>query len=371
VSSRMEVLHGWIRQLEALVPAARVTRVRGLALLAAGVLWAGSVTLPKVAAALPLATRDPSIERRLRRFLSNDEVRVETLWQPLLPALLASLGGGELCFVFDPTPYRDQATILCLGVVCRGRILPVAWRVMPQQTAWSQRLEAVLDALLAAVNAALPPGSTPTLLADRGLVGPALIDAARRAGWHVVLRLRAQAGEATRVRWEDGTEQRVAQVPTRPGQRFRAGAAIFKGAGWRPGQLTVHWAKDAAAPWVLFSDRPGGAARVREYRQRATAEATYQDVKGRGFELERSKLVRPERLERLLLGLHLALWWAFGLGVQTIRNGWRRRYDRADRRDLSILRLGRTACLDALNQDHPPALPFRATPAGWIYPWLR
>ena len=67
--------------------------------------------------------------------------------------------------------------------------------------------------------------------------------------------------------------------------------------------------------------------------------------------------------------LHLALWWAFALGVQTIRNGWRHRYDRRDRRDLSIVRLGVTACLDTLNADHRPALPFRRTPAGWVFPW--
>ena len=78
-----------------------------------------------------------------------------------------------------------------------------------------------------------------------------------------------------------------------------------------------------------------------------------------------------ERLERLLLVLHLALWWAFGLGLQAIRNGTRRRFDRRDRRDLSLVRLGRTACLDALHHDQLPGLPFRLTAAGWVFPWLR
>jgi hypothetical protein len=108
---------------------------------------------------------------------------------------------------------------------------------------------------------------------------------------------------------------------------------------------------------------------VREYRQRAHAEATYEDAKSRHFGLERSKVVALERIDRLLLALHVALWWAFGLGVQAIRHGWRRRFDRTDRRDLSVVRLGTTACLDALNHDRFPALPFRATPAGWRYPW--
>ena len=120
----------------------------------------------------------------------------------------------------------------------------------------------------------MPAGCTPTLLVDRGLVGPAVIDAAQEAGWHLVLRLKASAGEATKVRWPDGHEQRLAELPTRPGQRCHAPAAIFKGAGWRHGHLTIHWARGEDEPWVLFSDRPGGSDRVREYRRRATAEAT-------------------------------------------------------------------------------------------------
>lgn len=371
MSSRERVLHEWMGQVEAMLPGARVTRARVLALFAAGVLWAGAVTLLKAAAALPLPAADPSIERRFKRFLTNPAVTLEALWQPLLPALLRGLGQRELVLVFDPTPYRGRATILVVGVVVRHRVLPLAWRVLPQQEDWPEPLRPILTELLAAVAAALPPGATATLLADRGLVGPTVIDCARAVGFHVILRLRAGAGEATRVRLGDGAEQRLADVPTGPGQRFAGRAAIFKEAGWREGFLTVHWDRAEPEPWVLFSDRPAGPGRVREYRKRARAEATYQDEKGRGFALDASKLVALDRLERLLLAVHLALWWAYGLGLQAVRNGWRRRFDRRDRRDLSLVRLGRTACLAALDLGHRPALPFRLTPAGWSFPWVR
>ncbi len=369
MSTRMHVVHAWRRQVQTLLPQVHAARATTLALFSLGVLWSGTVTLLKVAAALPLPACDPSLERRWRRFLANDRVSVAALWTPLLPVLLAGLGPREMVFVFDPTPYRADATLLVLGVVCRRRVLPVAWRVVPQQTAWEARVRPLLDDLLAEAAAALPAGCRPTLLADRGLVGPAIIDAARAVGWHVVLRLKASAGEATRVRWPDGREQRLAELPTRPGQRLATAAAIFKGAGWREGFLTIHWARDQDEPWVLFSARPAGHDRVREYRQRVRAEATYADAKGRGFDLERSKVVILERIDRLLLVLHLALWWAYGLGLQSIRNGERHRFDRRDRRDLSVVRLGATACLAALNQEHPHALPFRQTPTGWVYPW--
>jgi hypothetical protein len=371
VSTRVRLLHEWVCQMEQVLPAARVTRSRVLAVFAAGVLWANAVTLRQVAAALPLAVTDPSTERRLQRFLANTAVDLATLWQPLLPVLLRSLGGREVVLVFDPTPYRDCATILCVGVICRQRTLPLLWRVMPQQDPWPARLRDVLPPMLATIAAALPPGATVTLLADRGVVGPTLLDAAQAVGFHVVLRLRAAAGEETRVRLGAGPEQSLADLPTGPGQRCHSPAAIFKDAGWRQGALTIHWDATAQEPWVLFSDRPGGPDRVREYRQRVRAEATYQDEKGRGFGLERSKIVALDRIERLLLALHLALWWAYGLGLQVVRGGQRYRFDRRDRRELSLVRLGRTACTKALDQDHLPTLPFRLTTTGWSFRWLR
>jgi hypothetical protein len=261
--------------------------------------------------------------------------------------------------------------MLCVGGVVRHRVLPLAWQVMPQQETWPERLAEVLPRLLAPIAAALPAGSTATLLVDRGLVGPTLIDAAAAVGWHIVLRLRASAGEATKVRLGDGAVWRLAELPSGPGQRWQAPAAIFQDAGWRPGALTIQWDTGEDEPWVLFSDRPAGSDRVREYRRRVRVEATYQDAKRRCFDLERSPVVAHERLERLLLGVHLAWWWAYGLGLQVLRNGQRGRYDRRDRRDLSLVRLGRTACAAALDDGHPPALPFRQTATGWTFPWFR
>ncbi len=181
---------------------------------------------------------------------------------------------------------------------------------MPQEPDGPERLRDVLGPLLAPVAAVIPAGTTVTLLADRGLVGPGIIDTTRTVGWHIVLRLRAGAGEATRVRLGAGPVQRLAELPTGPGRRFAGPAAIFQDAGWRDGFLSLHWDRTAQEPWVLFSERPPGPDRVREYRQRVRAEATYQAEKTRGFGLEASKITALARIERLLLPLHLALWWA-------------------------------------------------------------
>lgn len=196
MSSRSRLLHEWTQQVRALLPGARMTRVRVLALLSLGMVWAGTARITHVAAALPLGVRVPSRERRLRRFLDYAAVTQETLWWPLLPWLLRRFAGREITLVFDPTPYRGDFMVLWVGIVVHRRVLPLTWRIVPQQAAWLDTLAPLLVALLPPIAAALPPGCQVTLLGDAGLSGPGFLDTTRQFGWEVLLRVNVSAGQA-------------------------------------------------------------------------------------------------------------------------------------------------------------------------------
>ncbi len=368
---RPRLLHDWTIQMTTLLPHIRITQVRPLALFVLGMLWAGRVSLRAVAATLPLAVADASIERRLHRWLRNEHVQVGPLWRGLLPWLLASRAGQPVLLVLDPTPHNGDATILCLGIVCRRRILPVAWRVVRQKTHWPQPQLTYLRAMFAEVAAALPPDCPVTLIGDRALPSAELVDAAGAVGWDVVFRLSADARQGHTVRLPDGRVCPIWDLVTGPGQRRASPVAIFKKAGWRSLHLTIHWGRDQDAPWLLLSTQPGGPAQVRAYRRRAHAEATYADCKTRGWNIEASRVTALDRLDRLLLVLHLVFWWATQLGLRAIRQGDRWRFDRAGRRDLSVIRIGRAALADGLDRTlHVPPLPFHRTPAGLVFTWL-
>jgi hypothetical protein len=366
--SRLQLFHTWEAQLRQVVPDLRATQIRGLALLTLGLLWAEHVSLPRIAATLPLPATDASLERRLRRWLANRRVVVEDLWAQVLPALLASRPGRALTLVFDPTPHGDRFTLLSLGLVDHKRVLPVAWMLTPQHERWPVRQIDALRTLGRRVSAAVPPDLAVTLVADRGVTSAAVVDLCRELGWSFVLRLNAGASQAHRVRRADGTEHRLWDLVTGPGQHWHGPVTLFKEAGWRDVELTIHWQRHAPEPWLLIADQPTGA--VRAYRRRTRCEATYEDCKERGWRLERSKLTHPERLNRLLLALHLALWWTAQLGHRAIRTGQRRVFDRADRRDLGLLRLGRLVFTDLLLHDRLPPLPFRCQPSGCRYVWF-
>ncbi|HET7092593.1 MAG TPA: transposase, partial [Thermomicrobiales bacterium] len=242
--------------------------------------------------------------------------------------------------------------------------LPLAWQVVPQQAPWPDTLADLLPPLLAPIAAALPADCRVTLLGDRGLSGPTLIDAARALGWDVLLRVNVDASQAHRLRLASGEEWRLWDWVEQVGSGWHGPVAIFKDAGWRAGHLTIHRRAGMTAWWILFSTRPGGRERVREYAQRARVEATFADGKTRGWGLDRSRMRDPIHLDRLLLVWHLALWWLHALGRHVIKQGGRSQFDRVDRRDRSLIRLGWLWLQHGLVRDRCPPLLFRSTPDG-------
>lgn len=352
-----EVLHVWEAALAALCPGVRATRRRNWLRLALGIVLAGSCAVGRAAGELP--GEAASGERRLRRWLANATVDPAACWGPVLGGLLARWAGREVTLVFDPTPYRERFTLLVVSVVWGERALPAAWAAVPQQAEWDERMAPVLGRLLGRVAAALPAGPRPagpvTVLLDRGLVGAELVDAVLAQGWHPVLRLRTGPGEAARLRRPGRAEEDLAahvRAVAAPGRCWVGEAALFKGAGWRAGWLTVWWGPGQQEPLALFSTRPGGMARVAEYRQRVRVEATYQDLKSRGLGLEDGRIRTAPPLERLLLALVLGCWLLWRLAPPAAEPG-PARPARVGRLRLARQRLGR-----ALDHAVVPPWPF-------------
>ena len=186
------------------MPTTRITRIRVLALFSLALCWTPSTALIRLAAALPLPAADLSTERRLRRWLVNPDVTVQTLWTPLLRALLSRCQGQELTLVFDPTNQTDRAVVAVLGLVVHGRALPLAWMVLPGNRSWPMRMEKVMQQLAQQVAAVLPADCQVTLVADRGIPAVALLDCCQYHGWHGVVRLSADVTQSALVQLPDG-----------------------------------------------------------------------------------------------------------------------------------------------------------------------
>jgi Transposase DDE domain len=312
-----------------------------------------------------------SIERRLARFIANERIVVPLTWKLLLAQVLPPFRGQALAFVLDNTPFRDDLTMVYLGLLVHSRVLPAAWAVMPAQTKWDEGQWQIVGRLLDQVRVHLPDTSC-TLIADRGLAGMPLVKLCTTRGWHYLLRVRS---EHTCRRFFQGklecSWKRLGQIVLRRGYRWSGRARI-----WQEETLDTYlsllWDPVYEEPWLLISDAGAGHRQVQLYAWRMRVEATFQDSKSRGWNIEASWIEDRTHLDRLLLALFLAMWWISHLAAACIHHGQRQRFDRVDRRDKSIFRLGRLWLLDILRRAHNRAslkccLPFQKTNRGWRF----
>jgi len=122
-------------------------------------------------------------------------------------------------------------------------------------------------------------------------------------------------------------------------------------AGWVRVGLSVYWQRGHKERWILLSDL---SARVATSRRRARGEAMDEECKTRGWQVEATKLRDQHRLNRLLAAVWLAVGWMQQTGMRVMRAGVRPRYDRRERRDMSVQQLGRCHHLTLLDGGRPP-----------------
>lgn len=342
-----EIVSRWTRTVkDQLLPELHGHQAKALAAVSVGIALSGHCDSGRVGKAIPGRAAVASNCRRVERFVSNGRIRSDQGQRGLARAVLATLArcpGRELVLILDETPQGDRLKCLKVSVGYRRRAIPLAWECYPPddppvpmpQLTW--RLLRRVSRCLPAAAADVPVSVT--LLADRGLSWPTVIDCCRQLGWHYVLRLQ----NAVRVRLPDGSEQPVGELaPRRPGGRWFGAmdVQLFKKAGWRTANVVAAWEPGCKEPWLLVSDRPATFRRCRGYCRRTWCEQLHRDEKSQGFNWQRSQVRDPSHARRLLLAVALATLLAICTGTWVLKSGLRRVLDARRCRKLSIFQLG-------------------------------
>lgn len=133
----------WHEQLKELLTGIHGHQKKTLALFVLGIVLSGSAVMQRVAETLSerglSEAKMSSIERRLARFIANERIVVPVIWKLFVAQILAPFAGEKLYFVLDNMPFRDDLTLVYLGLLVHSRVLPVAWAVMPAQSKWDAR----------------------------------------------------------------------------------------------------------------------------------------------------------------------------------------------------------------------------------------
>jgi len=268
-----------------------------------GLLTARKATLHQITHLLP-GEADPEAKRQqMRRFLDHPALgdgRWAKAIAPLLPTVPWTLA-------LDRTEWqRGTATVnlLVRSVVFAGCAVPLLWIVMPEAGAsdTTERIQ-LMTRFLALFGASRIHFVT----ADREFIGTEWI------GWllrqKVPFRIRIKAGEY--LLHADGREKRARDwfafraCPCKPRRMGLWGLPVFVGG--------KRLRRNREEFLIVISNEAGDL--LEEYRLRWKIECLFQAFKGRGFDLEASRLLDPVRLSAFLGFLSLALCWCLRAGV--------------------------------------------------------
>ena len=288
-------------------PNFHASRQRGLATLVTLVLETRAVNLMELAAALPRDIQTPEHRYQyIERQLGNPHIVVDDIMVPYAREVLVRLSshGRVLILQLDQSHINDICEVLMLSVRLGDRALPLAFRVRATQGAigWEVQKE-----LLDHAKTLIPAGAMVMLTGDRFYGTPKLVNYCQQAGWSYRIRLkgnltlRHQGGELT-------TAEAVVQQPEGLMNAELCGQGVVTPIGilHEPGHKE---------PWIIAMDAVPSRATALDYGSRWGIEAMFSDFKSRGFGLMQSQIQLPERLEKLLLVLSLALYWAVSCGM--------------------------------------------------------
>ena len=296
-----------------------------LALWSLGMVLAHSCGLSQVSVVLAMILGQPetTLRQRLREWYypAHDkagkhrrQLVVESCFAPLLGWVLAWWPdeSRELALALDATTLGQRFTVLCISVLVRGCAIPVAWKVLAynQKGSW----QPYWQALLAHLDGVIPADWTVLVLADRGLYAPWLYRQIVAQGWHPFLRVNVGAKACLwgSDRWEwishwlpATGEQWAGRVTCLPDKKNRLECTLLlcREAGYEEA-------------WVVVTDLPPKQVHGAWYRLRAWIEGGFKDYKRGQWGWHHTKMLDPQRAERLWLALAVATLWVVGVGCQ-------------------------------------------------------
>jgi hypothetical protein len=255
------LLKQWTHQVKELFPKLHGHQQKSLAFAVLGMVLAGHAVLQKMAEEMSLQelseAKMPSIERRMPRLIANERIDVSLCWKAFLEQVLPYWQTKEVVLVLDCTPFGETFTIVYLGLLVHRRVLPLAWKIMPQQTTWDQGQWELVRALLSEVAPYFPSTHT-TLIADAGLACLELIRICLQVKWHYVLRISQEHQVRRQYQRGYAPGPRGGQLIKKEGQQWYGSALIWKEHSFAA-SLALCWEPGYEEVWVVIGSSPSRA----------------------------------------------------------------------------------------------------------------
>ena len=257
---------------------------------------------------LPRAIDQKSKERYINRALSNELIKPLSVMNGFIPEIadIASSNNKTIVLMMDQS--KISAGFECLMVSLRKgeRAIPVAWKVVETKGAIGF---AIQEQLLSDVAKMMPKDADILLAADRFYGTSALVAWCKKHNWQYRIRLKGNL--IFQQEGEDITPQAALEIKMAELTNVRFNKTNVST------NIGILWEKENGhkEPWFIAMDSRPSKYKTLDYSMRWGIECMFSDFKSRGFSITNTQLKHPERIERLILILTIALYWAVSTGM--------------------------------------------------------
>jgi hypothetical protein len=280
-------------------------RINFLAKFLVSLIQVRTVNLTQIASVFPGRAKQESHYKRIQRFLRFFEISYA-----VIAALLVSLIGVPSPWVLtlDRTNWQLGKTplnMLVLGIVYQGVAIPVLWTILEKKgnsnTAERQLIVAEFIRLFGI-------GSILYLTADREFIGKTWFAWLMHEGVDFRIRVRGNTQIA------NGGGQLLDAKRLFRGQSIRQPLLLRKPRLIWGLKLYVSGMRLADGDYLIVVAPNSSTTAIEEYAKRWEIETLFGCLKSRGFRLEETQVIEPERLKKLIALLALAFCWAHVVG---------------------------------------------------------
>ena len=338
MSTSEELYIRLFEKLRAVHKETHVKRIANWVWVTVGLILSQSVHLSQIALHIPGEAEAAGRVAKVRRWLANRFIAVPEFYQPLITEVLQGWANKHVYVILDACSVNHDAlqfVRLSLSHCCRA--LPLSWLVVAGSGLIG--LEKCNELLDAAVRL-LRPMATVTFLADRGFRSKKWAQKCLALGWNYRIRI----ANSTWVTLANGARSKLCDLNVRPEQaRYFQNVRLTDDADWQC-NLAITWTRATAKqPAELCAIAMNVTAKWntwKHYLKRMHIEESFRDDKSGSFNLQATKLTDPERLNRLLLAIAVAVLWIYEIGEHTLRTKQRKQIDPAHLRQLSVFQIG-------------------------------
>lgn len=306
-----------------------------LALLITGILRGKSGQLRKIANGVQYDHKKESLIDRFRRFVRNKNIEAEVTYAPINAIILEAVAAGTITLMIDSTKMGGRCICLMLSVHYKSRALPLAWVTFKGRKGHSS--QQVQLGLFKRVKALLPTDVPVVILGDGEFDGSEVVAwFINETDWQFVCR----TDKTHKVFYQDEWIA-LHQLPFKDDQEgFLNDVRFTEKNKIDPVNILVVWHEAKQEHWFFVTNFQTAADAKNAYVFRFTIETLFSDLKGRGFNLDDTRLWNPARLHRLILAGAIAYFLMITLGVTAIVSGAIRSLVRSDAFYHSLFQLG-------------------------------